>query len=136
MPWKICCGRLVGPRQGRRLGRDAPEPTGGRFHDDAGSEPEIVACGRTRWKIENAGFNVMKITAISSNTILATARRFLAMMPISKSDRGERIYLWVSADPWRAGRPGPNRFTARIHGGTEASARQEGPFPTDDERLR
>jgi hypothetical protein len=35
---------------------------------------EIVACGRTRWKIENEGFNVMKNHATSSNTISAMAR--------------------------------------------------------------
>jgi hypothetical protein len=41
---------------------------------------EIVACGRTRWKIENEGFNVMKNHGYEFEHNLGHGKRFLAMM--------------------------------------------------------
>ena len=41
---------------------------------------EIVACGRTRWKIENEGFNVMKNHGYEFEHNFGHGQRFLAMM--------------------------------------------------------
>jgi len=41
---------------------------------------EIVACGRTRWKIENEGFNVMKNHGYEFDHNFGDGQRFLAMM--------------------------------------------------------
>jgi hypothetical protein len=40
---------------------------------------EIVACGRTRWKIENEGFNVMKNDGYEFEHNFSHGARFLAM---------------------------------------------------------
>jgi hypothetical protein len=41
---------------------------------------KIVACGRTRWKIENEAFNVMKNHGYEFKHNFGHGQRFLAMM--------------------------------------------------------
>ena len=75
---------------------------------------EIVACGRTRWKIENEGFNVMKNHGYEFEHNFGHGERFLAMTLASLN---LLAFAWHTAlellePPWRAAREAAAKRTS------------------------
>ena len=75
---------------------------------------EIVACGRTRWKIENEGFNVMKNHGYEFEHNFGHGQRFLAMMLASLN---LLAFAWHTAlellePPWIAAREAAAKRTS------------------------
>src|ERR1700674_517696 len=75
---------------------------------------EIVACGRTRWKIENEGFNVMKNHGYELEHNFGHGERFLAMMLASLN---LLAFAWHTAlellePPWIAAREAAAKRTS------------------------
>jgi hypothetical protein len=75
---------------------------------------EIVACGRTRWKIENEGFNVMKNHGYAFEHNFGHGHRFLAMMLASLN---LLAFAWHTAleliePPWIAAREAATKRTS------------------------
>jgi hypothetical protein len=75
---------------------------------------EIVACGRTRWKIENEGFNVMKNYGYEFEHNSGHGKRFLAMMLASLNllaFAGHTV-LELLEPPWIAAREAAAKRTS------------------------
>ena len=75
---------------------------------------EIVACGRTRWKIENEGFNVMKNHGYEFEHNFGHGEKFLAM---TMAALNLLAFAWHSAldilePPWIAAREAAAKRTA------------------------
>src|SRR4030088_2029742 len=77
---------------------------------------EIVACGRTRWKIENEGFNVMKNHGYEFEHNFGHGQRFLAMMLASLNllAFAWHTLLELLEPPWIAAREAAAKRTSFI----------------------
>jgi len=75
---------------------------------------EIVACGRTRWKVENEGFNVMKNHGYEFEHNFGHGEKFLAM---TMAALNLLVFAWHSAldilePPWIAAREAAAKRTS------------------------